>query len=56
MFGHMPPQDLIINPDDPWPIRQTKSLHALTYLLDENQEEEIHHLVNTMLEFEALVC
>jgi len=55
MFGEMPPRELIINPDDPWAVRQEKSLHALSYLLNGNNERDVQELVKVMIEFEVSV-
>ena len=49
----MPPQNLIIEPDDPWKVKQYKSIQALSQLLAENEDDEIQELVATMIEFEA---
>ena len=53
MFGEMPPRELIINDDDSWSVRQEKSVHALTFLLNGNNEQTVHDLVQVMAEFEA---
>lgn len=52
VFGEMPPRDMLLNENDPWKVRQQKSLHVLNYLLDKNNEDEINELVQTMIQFE----
>lgn len=52
VFGEMPPQEMIIQDEDSWKVKQEKSIHALSYLLDHESSDEIKDLVKAMVDFE----
>lgn len=53
VFGQMPPRELIINQDDPWPVRNKKVLKMLTFLLEHDIESDLEQLIDFMADVDA---